>query len=344
MGKMNESAVGTAVGIDVSKLKLDVCVAAGTKFKYKVVKNTRSGHAELITWLVQRKLPHDVPVVLEATGPYSEAAATALADAGWRVSVVNPARVKGFAQSQLSRNKTDKADAKLLATFAQRADLELWRPPSRAVRDLHALVERLQALQDMRQQESNRLEALSQGMPQGERSRVIVMVQDHIDWLSRQIADIESKIHDHIDNNPDLKHDAELIRSIPGCGPKLAAQFLAYVGDVRRFKSAKALAAFVGVTPKQKQSGTSVNGRTTISRAGHSAARKALYMPGLVAKHHNPVIMAMAKRLESRGMSPKAIVGASMRRLVHLIYGVINSGKRFDMEIPMRALAFQDGI
>jgi transposase len=113
---------------------------------------------------------------------------------------------------------------------------------------------------------------------------------------------------------------------------------------VRRFKSAKALAAFVGVTPKQKQSGTSVNGRTTISRAGHAAARKALYMPGLVAKHHNPVIVAMAKRLQSRGMAPKAIVGASMRRLVHLIYGVINSGKRFDMAIPMRGLAFQDGI
>jgi transposase len=102
------------------------------------------------------------------------------------------------------------------------------------------------------------------------------------------------------------------------------------------------------LAPRQKQSGTSVNGRTTISRAGHAAARKALYillyMPGLVAKHHNPVIMAMAKRLQSRGMAPKAIVGASMRRLVHLIYGVINSGKRFDMEIPMRSLAFQDGI
>jgi transposase len=74
------------------------------------------------------------------------------------------------------------------------------------------------------------------------------MVQEHIDWLNTQIAGIESEIHDHIDGNPDLKHDADLIRSIPGCGSKLAAQFLAYVGDVRRFKNAKSLAAFVGVT------------------------------------------------------------------------------------------------
>ena len=341
---MNEAAVG----IDVSKLKLDVCVAigvaVGAKYKYKVVKNTRSGHAELIAWLLQRHLAVDVPVVLEATGPYSEAAATALADAGWSVSVVNPARVKGFAQSQLSRNKTDKADAKLLATFAQRADLELWQPPSPAVRELHALVDRLQALQDMHQQECNRLEALSQFTLEGKQSRVIAMVQEHINWLNTQIAEIESEIHDHIDSNPDLKHDADLIRSIPGCGPKLAAQFLAYVGDVRRFKSAKALAAFVGVTPRQKQSGSSVNGRTTISRAGHARARRALYMPGLVAKRYNPVVMAMAKRLESRGMAPKAIVGASMRKLVHLIYGVIKSGTYFDMQIPMRGLAFQDGI
>ena len=337
---MNEAAVG----IDVSKLKLDVCIAVGAKCKYKVVKNTRGGHAELIAWLLQRHLASDVPVVLEATGPYSEAAATALADGGWRVSVVNPARVKGFAQSQLSRNKTDKADAKLLATFAQRADLELWQPPSPAVRELHALVDRLQALQDMHQQECNRLEALSQFTLEGKQSRVIAMVQDHIDWLNTQIAEIEAEIHDHIDGNPDLKHDADLIRSIPGCGPKLAAQFLAYVGDVRRFKNAKSLAAFVGVTPRQKQSGSSVNGRTTISRAGHARARKALYMPGLVAKRYNPVVMAMAKRLESRGMAPKAIVGASMRKLVHLIYGVIKSGTYFDMQIPMRSLAFQDGI
>jgi transposase len=116
------------------------------------------------------------------------------------------------------------------------------------------------------------------------------------------------------------------------------------IGDVRRFKSAKALAAFIGVTSRQRQSGSSINGRTMLSRAGHTAARKSLYMPGLVAKRHNPVIKAMSARLERRGMSPKAIVGASMRRLVHLIYGVIKSGRPFDAAIPMAGIAIQDGI
>ncbi|MGN8200066.1 transposase [Salinisphaera sp. RV14] len=105
----------------------------------------------------------------------------------------------------------------------------------------------------MRQQELNRIEALDQGAP----SSVKSMVEDHVAWLDDQIAKIQSDIDDHIDGHPELKQDAELMRSIPGIGPRASAQFLAYIGDVRRFKSAKALAAFIGVTPRQKQSGTS---------------------------------------------------------------------------------------
>ena len=269
---MNEHAVG----IDVSKKKLDICVAAANKVKTKVFKNTPAGHDDLDVWLRQRDLPKATPVVLEATGPYSERVATALADAGWAVSVVNPARITGFAQSELSRNKTDKADARLIARFALKAELQLWQPPSLAVRELRALVDRLQALIDMRQQELNRLEALDQGST----TSVRYMVKDHVDWLNTQIKKIQSDIDDHIDGSPELKHDAELMESIPGIGKRASSQFLAYIGDVRRFKNAKALAAFIGVTPRQKQSGTSLNGRSSLSRAGHTAARKALFMPG----------------------------------------------------------------
>ena len=333
---MNEQAVG----IDVSKKKLDICVATGDKLRTKVFSNTPSGHAELVRWLTGRQLPSSAPIVLEATGPYSEAVAIVLSESGWAVSVVNPARISGFAQSELSRNKTDKADAKLLARFAQRAELAIWEPPSRAVRELRALVDRLQSLIDMRQQELNRLEALSQGTP----SSITAMVEEHVAWLDEQIRRIQSSIDDHIDGNPELKRDAQLMQSIPGVGKRVTAQFLAYIGDVRRFKNAKALAAFIGVTPRQKQSGTSVKGRTVLSRAGHTAARKALFMPGMVAKRYNPVIIALAKRLERRGLAPKAIIGASMRKLVHMIYGVIKSGRPFQAEIPMRGLEIQEGI
>lgn len=108
---------------------------------------------------------------------------------------------------------------------------------------------------------------------------------------------------------PELKHDAELVQSIPGTGNRALAQCLAYTGDVRRIKSANALAAFISVTPKQKQSGISINGRTMTLKAGHTAARKSLYMPGTVANRHNPVGIARAKRLEQRDLAPKAIGG-----------------------------------
>lgn len=163
-------------------------------------------------------------------------------------------------------------------------------------------------------------------------------------WLDAQIQKIQSGIDNHIGGQPELKHDAELMRSIPGIGYRSSAQILASIGDIRRFKNAKALAGFIGVTPRQKQSGTSIKGRTMMSRAGQAAARKSLYMPGMVAKRYNPVIAAMAKRLEAKGLAPKAIVGASMRKLVQLIYGVVKSGQPFNAKIPMAGLEIQEGI
>ncbi|WP_413439563.1 transposase [Sulfuriferula sp. GW1] len=104
------------------------------------------------------------------------------------------------------------------------------------------------------------------------------------------------------------------------------AKLLAYAGDVRRFANAKALAAFIGICPRQRQSGSSIKGRTMISRTSHAALRKALYMPGLVALRHNPILQGM----KANGLAPKAVVGAAMRKLAHLIYGVVKSGKPFD--------------
>ncbi|WP_211211708.1 IS110 family transposase [Gilvimarinus chinensis] len=322
-----------AVGIDVSKKKLDVCIAREGKYKSKVLSNTPNGHKELIRWLEAQGISQEAPVALEATGPYREAIAIHLSENDWRVSVVNPARISGFAKSELSRNKTDSADAKLIARFALHAELEIWQPPTPAIRELRALVDRLQALSDMKQQELNRIEGLSETCEVAVKDMII----DHVHWLEKQILSIQSKIDDHIDGNPELKRDADLIESIPGMGRRATSQFLAYIGDVRRFKSAKALAAFIGVTPKQKQSGTSINGRSSLSRTGHNAARKALFMPGMVAKRFNPVIIAASIRLEARGLTPKAIIGVSMRKLVHMIYGVMKwcSPQKIDT-VPMQ--------
>ena len=341
---MNEETLrvfDAVVGIDVSKKKLDLVVVRAGKSKSKVFANDALGHAQLGRWLTERGCTVEAThVCVEATGPYSEALALALVDTGWRVSVVNPARIKGFAQGELARNKTDRADAALLARFCAAMRPSLWEPPCAAQRQLRAWVDRVQALKDMRQQELNRLEALAGA----EQATLKAHVQTHIAWLDEQIALLERDIDDHIDGHPELTNDAHLLESIPGLGATTVAKLLAYAGDVRRFRNAKAWAAFIGVSPRQRLSGTSVRGRTMMSRSGHKALRRALYMPSLVARRHNEALKAFADRLAGRGMAPKAVIGAVMRKLAHLIYGVVKSGVPFDPRQAMPRLDTQDGI
>lgn len=236
------------------------------------------------------------------------------------------------------RNKTDNADAQLLARFCAKHAPERWAPAPVHVRQLRSLVDRLQTLKDMVQQESNRLEALD-GDPAVRQS-----IDTHVQWLKHGMADLQRQIDDHIDHNPDLRDDAALMKSIPGLGPVTVAKILAYLGDVRRFDNAKALAAFLGVTPRQKQSGTSVKGRSMLSRTGHAAMRTALYMPAVVAMQHNRAVKAFGDRLRSHGMAPKAVIGACMHKLAMLIFGVVRSGKPFDINMAMPKLDVQDGI
>ncbi len=320
------------IGVDVSKRKLDVaCLDVRDKIKSRVFTNDAAGHAALKIWLVERGACIDIThICLESTGPYSEPPAIVLTDAAWKVSVVNPARPKAFAETTGVRNKTDKSDAALLARFCAKMAPDLWQPPSIEQRKLRALVDRLQALKDMHLQESNRLE----GQELLAQEASIKSIHEHLAWLDARIAELKREIDDHIDSNPTLKGDADLMTSVPGVGNTTVAKVLAYVGDLRRFSSAKALSAFIGVTPRQKQSGTSVRGRTMISRAGHAQLRAALFMPAMVALQHNPAIKAFGERLGNNGMARKAVVAASMHKLVHLLYGVVRSGLPFD---PIRA-------
>ena len=332
------------VGIDVSKSKLDVAwLGERGRIKSHVFDNDARGHGALIAWLQSRACEAGVVrVCMEATGPYGEAAAVALTDAGIGVSVVNPARVKGFAQSDLTRNKTDRIDAALLARFGQMMRPDPWEAPPPELRALRALVDRLHSLKDMQQQETNRLEGCSSSMPHQAGTRA--SIESHLQWLRDSIKQIERQIDDHIDRHPGLRHDVQLITSIPGVGNTTAAKVLAYLGDVRRFRNGKALAAFVGVTPRLKQSGSSVRGRSMISRSGHASVRHSLYMPAMVALKHNPLLNAFGVRLKASGLAPKAVIAACMHKLVLLIYGILKSGLPFNPNFGQPRLDLQDGI
>jgi transposase len=329
------------VGIDVSKKKLDVALLVEGKVKNKVVPNSAQGFAELESWLVKQKVAlATAHICLESTGVYSEPVALYWFDKGVKVSLVNPNCIKSFGGSENIRNKNDQIDAALIARYCAAMQPNLWEAPSREQRQLKAWSNRLIALQDMRQQEANRLEVHEVA----EQDELITHVQSHIAWLDQQIAEIEQDINDHIDRHPGLKQDAELIESIPGIGRTTAAKILGHIGDVRRFANAKALAAYIGVTPRQRQSGSSVRGRTTMSRMGSARLRAALFLPSLVAKRYNPILRQFGARLEASGLPKMAVAGAVMRKLAHLIYGVVKSGKPFDANYLAKGLAIQDGI
>lgn len=335
------NAAIAVVGIDVSKLKLDIALLFNGKVKSKVLENSAAGHKSLLEWLGKSKAPMEaMHVCMEATGVYYEALALALHQAGLKVSVVNPSCIKGFGKGENIRNKNDAIDAGLIARYCAAMAPALWTPPPIEQRQLRAWSLRIQALKDIRQQEENRLEAHTvTGMED-----VAAHVITHIKWLDTEIKQLEKDVDDHIDRHPGLKHDAALISSIPGIGATTVARILGHLGDIRRFESAKALSAFIGVTPKQRSSGTSLKGRTMISRTGSTSLRAALFMPSMVARKHNPILKRFAERLLATGMAKKAVVCAVMHKLTHLIFGVIRTSKPFDANYLSKGLALQDGI
>jgi transposase len=117
---------------------------------------------------------------------------------------------------------------------------------------------------------------------------------------------------------------------MPGIGEATAAKLLAEIVDVNQYRSARQVAAFAGLVPKHRESGSSVRGKPRLCKVGTARLRKALYFPAIVATQHNPIIKAVSERLRERGKCPMLIVGAAMRKLIHIAYGVLKSGKPFD--------------
>ena len=309
------------LGIDIAKLSFDAALLIGKKYYCKKFNNTDPGFRKLIIWL-QSKNVTSAHACMEATGNYGLKLAERLSDRPFVVSIVNPASIKGFAQSQLTRNKTDSVDAKLIAQFTQVLNPEIWLPPRAEVRELRDWVDRSENLKSMLVQEKNRIQ-----MQRNEEVRRHIEL--HISWLEKELVELEKAIQERIDKDPDLKGKNELLQSIPGIGEKTSATVLAYI-EFDRFKSAKEMSAFIGVKPRQRVSGTSIKGRTRLSKTGNGYLRKSLYLPSMVAIRFNSTVKRFAKQLADNGKNKMVIIGAVMRKLVHIMYGVMKSRQAFN--------------
>ena len=320
------------VGIDVAKATLDLaCQTAPDTYRTRSkLPNMPTGFAPLLTWLTTHARP-DARVVMEATHVYHEAVATFLHEHGYRVCVANPKQVAAYAESELSRTKTDKTDAKLIVRFglSHQPRLRTWQPITPAQPTLIALTRRLDDLKALRQMERNRLETADPAVHDS--------LHAVLDLLDEQIQVTEAALSKYIDDDPDLRRRRDLLASIKGISDLTAARLMAELGDIHRFGDVHALVAFVGLNPALRPSGT-WRGHVRISKIGSSILRAALYMPAVVAMPYNPPIRALAQRLQARGKPGKVIVVAAMRKLLHIAYGVLKSGRAFDPKAGLTAM------
>ncbi|KKL95088.1 hypothetical protein LCGC14_1858130 [marine sediment metagenome] len=311
-----------AIGIDVSKLTLDVALTTDGK---EVVSsgqfaNDAKGHKALHKWVGKQMRKHgagEVHYTMEATGVYSEGIHEFLSESGEMVSVENPLKIKSFAQMQMMRTKNDAVDAAIIARYAWIMKPALTPPIEPAIKRLRALARHLEHLTQRKASEANRLESAKDTI-------VIKSIKDIVKRYEHQIGKVTKEIKNHIDNNPDLQEQMDLLTSIPGIADKTAGVILSELkGETM---SVKAQVAHAGLAPRQRVSGTSVRGKTQICKTGNARLRKSLYMAALSAIQHNPHVREFYQRLVSQGKHKMVALCACMRKLLVIALGVLRNG------------------
>lgn len=312
------------LGLDISKATFHAALLKNNKKGTAIVQlfeNSWDGFEALQHWL-QEHGAHQVHACLEATSVYGHPVATYLYHRGHQVSIVNPSRIKGFAQSRLSRTKNDRADAGIIAQFCKALQPQTWTPPAPEIAKLQGYSRRLQALTKMKTQEQNRLKIAEEELAED--------IKEHIQFLEEKIQAVKKQQQQLVEASKTLSHQQKLLTSIVGIGEATAVTILAELGSIDQFDSARQLAAFVGLTPQEHQSGSSVRGKTRLCKIGSPHLRKALYFPALSAIRHSPEIQALKAHFLERGKNKMQIVGIIMHKLIRVVYGVLKSDKPFD--------------
>lgn len=306
------------VGIDISKKTFDASFKnAQNKWKHSSFENITQGFNKFREWLSQNNIK-DVHIIIEATGRYGEQLSYFCHNHGLNISVVNPARIKYYGLSKLSRTKTDKADSKLIAEFGMHhdLDLDLWSPKSPCLAKLQALERCINNLKDDRTGLLNRIEGSSD-------KDVIKVYKSLLSTLEKKIVKLEEQMLKLVQQDEQMKKDYSNLLSYPGIGSRTALSILAEIPDINMFDHVKQLTAYAGLNPSVKQSGTSVCGRGSISRKGSKQLRKSLYMPSLSGRRYNPKLKTFADRLATRGKKPKQIIVACMRKMLEAVYWIL---------------------
>ena len=312
------------IGVDVAKAKVDIAVSIANKFKSKVFNNTPQGFKELTDWLKTLNI-HHAHFCMEATGIYWEQIAEYLVEQKFIVSIVNPAIISAYAKSLMQRGKTDEQDAKVIARYCEREQPVAWVTPPKAQRQLKALMRQLEHLKHQHQKESCRLQTADKHVQSG--------IKKHIKCLATFITEIEEDIDELIKSDNQFNKNSSLLKSIPGIGEKTTPWLLAYLGDGTRFNRGKEAAAYAGLSPVPFLSGSSVRGKTRISKKGHNDLRHILFMPAMATYGKRRAFVPFINRLLESGKRPKEIIVALMRKIITIAQAVLKSQRPFNAEL-----------
>jgi transposase len=313
------------LGIDISKDKFDVCLqtnatpeAAGQP---AVFDNTPAGFKKLQRWLRQHQATH-CHACLEATSRYGDALALFLFERQHTVSIVNPRRIRHYADSLLVRTQHDALDAGIIARFCATQRPAAWQPAPPERRQLQDLTRLRLFLVNQSQRLQNRAHTEAPGL--------VRLLRRHLRQLEKSIAQLDAQVAAHLENHSSLAQAVALVDSIGGIGPVTAAAAVAELPPIERLEHAGQAVALAGLDPRKKDSGQSVRGVAHVSKMGSRPLRAVLYMAAVSAQTHNPVVRALAQRLRAKGKTGKTVICAAMRKLVRLIYGVLKTQKPFD--------------
>ena len=324
------------IGIDVGKMSLDCAWLRDLdqdKPKRKKVENSPQGFKSMLTWAqdVSGLAASELSFMVEPTGIYHEFLVQFLDQRQATIYLVNPSMVRKFAAGMGILSKNDLIDADMLTRYGLlNRKLQPYQPEAQEISDLKSLLNRLDTLERDLRRELNRQEKISKSSTIHRLEKQ--SIRRTVRYLETEIKRFKKHIGEAIKSNSSLQKDYELLLTIPGIGAKTAWTMLVTLRS-RRFASAPEAASYLGLNPIEKQSGMTRYRRPRLSKAGNGRFRQALYFPAMVATRKNPDIKAQYDRLLAADKTKMCALGAAMRKLVHICYGVLKHQRPYEVQV-----------
>jgi len=329
--------VKQSVGIDVSQKELVVCLGrmdnefSPELYAHKTFKNTEHGHMSLLKWVKKNTLESvNLRFIVEATGVYHETFAYFLDEKGYSLSVVLPNKISNYIRSLNIKSKNDKSDSRVIAMFGLERKLDDWHRPKQIFKEMKQLTrERDQVLHE-RTMVKNQLHAENAEARPNQSS--IIRLKERLLLLNKQEKEINKEIEELIKTDKELHEIIAIICTIPGVGLITASVVLGETNGFELIKNKQQLVSYAGLDVRERQSGTSINGKTRITKRGNKHLRKAMYFPAWTAIGREERYKTIFSNHVSRhGIKMKAGV-VIQRKLLELIYAIYKSGVPYDKD------------